>query len=52
VTHHDVSAADIDTVIDAMAASLRETSPRPIDDGSMSAAPAWPVAVPGASPGR
>ena len=43
VTHHDVSSADIDTAIDATAAALRETSPRPIDDGAMSAAPASPV---------
>jgi threonine aldolase len=46
VTHHDVSATDIDTVIDATAASLRETAPRALDDGAMSAAPAWPAAVP------
>jgi threonine aldolase len=45
VTHHDVAAADIDTAIDAMATSLRETSPRPIDDGALSAAPAEPVAA-------
>jgi threonine aldolase len=52
VTHHDISAADIDTTIDAVAASLRETASRPLDEGAMSAAPAWPSAVTPASSGR
>jgi threonine aldolase len=37
VTHHDISAADIETTIAAVADSLRATSPRPLDAGAMSA---------------
>ena len=39
VTHHDITRADIETTIDAIAASLCETSPRPIEAGAMTAVP-------------
>lgn len=41
VTHHDVTSADIETTIDAMAASLRATGRRPLDAAAMTASPAW-----------
>jgi threonine aldolase len=46
VTHHNVSAADIETTIAAVADSLRATRPRPLGAGAMSAAPARPAPTP------
>ena len=46
VTHHNISAADIETTIAAVADSLRATSRRPLDAGGMSAAPTRPVPTP------
>ena len=46
VTHHNISAADIETTIAVVADSLRATSRRPLDAGGMSAAPTRPVPTP------